>query len=812
VPFRSAKLGSGITTDETGMGLQVDDVVIAQYYDELGSGATTMTPATGFNQIFLTTVLLGTVRATLGLFWTRRTGSAIATNWSVTGGGASGNCISLSAYSGIKTSGSPINVQSSAVVSGQDSTAEFDSLTTTVNGCILVGALSHTQFQSVVPGDWDNERYDGATTQGTTLFDETKNNAGASNPNVVTVGAQTWLTAVIALEPASPPASKPQVEGVSESTVATAGTSHLVTLPANIAASDMVLITMDIGSTSATINSLTDWQEILDENVANGLKIFRYTGAGVPSNPTFTSSAATRSASVAWRISGADESVTPQIGTTATGTSTTPNPPSVTPSAGAKDYLFIAFFGMAGEEADDDTWVNSPPTNYLPSLPYQKAAGTAGTNLGGLIGAAYRELNTASAEDPGTFSVDVSAAWRAQTIIIHPATSGGITVDGTVGTGLWTGVAGTVVMGSTTVNGTVGSALWSGVAGTVVLAGKTVNGTIGSALWTGVAGTVVMGGTVVNGTIGSALWSGVAGDVEVGAPIVVNGTIGTGLWSGVAGTVVLAGAVVNGAAAAVGQWSGVAGTVVLAGKTVNGTIGSALWSGTTGSVVLAQKVVNGTIGTALWSGTTGTVALAGAVVNGTVGVGLWSGVTGTVGNVGIVINGTIGLANWTGIAGTVSIPIVINGTVGVGQWSGTTGSIVLGQKIVNGSAPAVGLWQGIAGSVGSAAIVVNGTLGTATWIGVTGTVVKGSLAVVGSTGLGVWSGVSGTVLVPVVLLGSIGQMVFYGVSGDIGDLEIFKFPPHVTGVGRGLIIGQSEEVIVGGSFLEAIDGYHTPTG
>ena len=212
----------------------------------------------------------------------------------------------------------------------------------------------------------------------------------------------------------------PVVEGTAESATTSAGTSHAVTLPASIAASDLVLIIMDIGSTSATLNALTDWTESLDEASANGLKIIRYTGAGVPSNPTFTSSASTKSASIAYRISGADKSTAPQIGTTSTGTSTTPDPPSVTPTGGiSKDYLFITFFGSAGEEADDDTWVNSAPTNYGNLV--QKTAGTAGTNLGGLIGAANRALTTGSAENPGTFSIDTSAAWRAQTIIIHPS-------------------------------------------------------------------------------------------------------------------------------------------------------------------------------------------------------------------------------------------------------------------------------------------------------------------------------------------------------------------------------------------------------
>lgn len=214
----------------------------------------------------------------------------------------------------------------------------------------------------------------------------------------------------------------PVVEGTpAETAVTTAGTSHAITLTAGGAASDLFLIVMNIGSTSATLNALTDWTELLDEAVASGLKIIWYTGAGVPGNPTFTSSASTRSASIAYRISGADKGITPQIGTTATATSTNPDPPSVTPTGGiSKDYLFIALYGSAGEEIDDDTWAVTPPTNYTPSPPRQKACGTAGASIGGMVASAELALTTGAAQDPGTFGDPVSRAWRAQTICVHP--------------------------------------------------------------------------------------------------------------------------------------------------------------------------------------------------------------------------------------------------------------------------------------------------------------------------------------------------------------------------------------------------------
>lgn len=215
----------------------------------------------------------------------------------------------------------------------------------------------------------------------------------------------------------------PTVVQVVKSSTNTAGTSHTVNLP-TAAAGHLLLIILDKGSTAATINAHASLTELLDENNANGLYIaYRWMDGSEPSSYTLTSSANTRSAVLAYLISFARDpaSQPPVIGTTATGTSATPDPPaSATPSA-TDDYLFIAFAGMAGEEADDDTWGNTPPTNYTPSPPRQKSCGVAGTNLGGLILAAERQLNTGASQNPGTFGVDVSAAWRAQTILIYPA-------------------------------------------------------------------------------------------------------------------------------------------------------------------------------------------------------------------------------------------------------------------------------------------------------------------------------------------------------------------------------------------------------
>jgi hypothetical protein len=221
---------------------------------------------------------------------------------------------------------------------------------------------------------------------------------------------------------ATGPSGFPVVEATAESSTSTAGTSHTITMPAGTQASDMVLLVVGTGNAAASFDALTDWSEILDEGTSGGLKILTYTGSGAPSNPTFTSSTNVRTATIAFRISGADKTTTPEIAVTpGSATNNSPDPPALTPSVpgGALDYLWIAVGTYQGEAVDDDSWCNSPPTNYDPSTPLQKACGTLGTFLGGIVYAAYRQLN-ASSENPGTFNTDLNFTWRTQTICVYP--------------------------------------------------------------------------------------------------------------------------------------------------------------------------------------------------------------------------------------------------------------------------------------------------------------------------------------------------------------------------------------------------------
>lgn len=216
--------------------------------------------------------------------------------------------------------------------------------------------------------------------------------------------------------------SFPVVISRAESNVVTAGTSHAVTKPAGTTVGDLWIIIFGHAA-ACTLNALTGWTELVDTNLANGEKVlYRKCDGTEGATVTFTSSASTTSAHVSYRIFGAIDPATqaPQLSTVATGTSTTPNAAIVTPTGGAKDYLWITFAVTAGEEADDDTWGGAAPTGYTnPLYKTTDIAGAATVNCS--LQSAEKKLNAAS-EDAAAWGANAqSLAWRAYTLAVHPA-------------------------------------------------------------------------------------------------------------------------------------------------------------------------------------------------------------------------------------------------------------------------------------------------------------------------------------------------------------------------------------------------------
>lgn len=225
----------------------------------------------------------------------------------------------------------------------------------------------------------------------------------------------------------------PVVQATNESADTATSTSIVVAIPdGSTTIGELILVVVAKGGsgTAAGVNALTGWSEIVDEAVLRGAFVAchevdgteGWTGTG--DTVTFTTTQVNRNAHCSFRISGAEAPGTqlPQISAVATGTSQAPNPNSLAPTGGSKDYLWLTFFTMAGEEADDDTWVNNAATNYGNLM--QKTSGVGGTNVGANLGIS-RRTNTAASEDAvwPAASTDQSLAWRAFTIAVHPASA-----------------------------------------------------------------------------------------------------------------------------------------------------------------------------------------------------------------------------------------------------------------------------------------------------------------------------------------------------------------------------------------------------
>jgi hypothetical protein len=143
---------------------------------------------------------------------------------------------------------------------------------------------------------------------------------------------------------------------------------------------------------------------------------WRKATGGEGSSVGWTTGTNMRTVSMCARISGAaDPTVTPpQMAHTFGGFGANPNPPNLTPSGGAKDYLWLAGFGSDRDFGGDPP--ATAPSGYSGWNDYGATSGsaTSSTNLG----FGYKQANAAS-EDPGVVTL-TSSWWLAFTIAIHP--------------------------------------------------------------------------------------------------------------------------------------------------------------------------------------------------------------------------------------------------------------------------------------------------------------------------------------------------------------------------------------------------------
>jgi hypothetical protein len=206
----------------------------------------------------------------------------------------------------------------------------------------------------------------------------------------------------------------------------TAATTHAVTYGVTVSANCLAIMAGRVAAVGAvslpagwTLVS-QDSSDASDDVTFWGYKSTRTAGTEGGTTVTVTHGSAKMCAFI-FVLAGAADPATrpPEASAYSIGTTTSGDPPIVTPTGGAKDYLWIALCGYDGEP----TSTASPPGSYVYSN-NESNSGTGGavaTNSN--LAYAMRQLNAAS-EDPGAFSIAVgtpATGWTAFTLAVHPA-------------------------------------------------------------------------------------------------------------------------------------------------------------------------------------------------------------------------------------------------------------------------------------------------------------------------------------------------------------------------------------------------------
>jgi hypothetical protein len=211
--------------------------------------------------------------------------------------------------------------------------------------------------------------------------------------------------------------SFPIVQTTSAGTQTTNSFSWTLTYPSGVVIGDLLLCFVGSdGGAGYNYTLAAEWTRILHANNAAAILVVWYRIADGSESGTFTMSitgpAGEQGAWRVVRISNWDGRRAPEITSAATGTSTNPDPPSLTPSWGLADTLWFAIEAADDGRTDATAWP-------LPDGNFNDSSGGA---TGAHLGTCRDELMQASL-DPGTFTIDRNEEWLAATLAVPPVLS-----------------------------------------------------------------------------------------------------------------------------------------------------------------------------------------------------------------------------------------------------------------------------------------------------------------------------------------------------------------------------------------------------
>lgn len=198
-------------------------------------------------------------------------------------------------------------------------------------------------------------------------------------------------------------------------------TSMAVTMPAAVDSGDLLLAFVEV-RTAGTWTPPSGWTEFVAK--LGGSSVGELTGFykiadGAEDGGTATWTASTGTSAI-WqviRVTGWHGTTPPEAASASGDFTTNPDPPTLTPSWGAADTLWLEIAGNTATAA----LTTGASTNYSGYQDDTASSGGAQAN----IASASRQLN-ASSDDPGEFANAGSIRyWAALTVAIQPSAGGG---------------------------------------------------------------------------------------------------------------------------------------------------------------------------------------------------------------------------------------------------------------------------------------------------------------------------------------------------------------------------------------------------
>lgn len=388
------------------------DVVLVAWVGIFQDVALTGTvSAISYNGVAMTQAIVPTNQVAMeGEMWYLINPATGSHTFSVTVTGATdGIRVATASFTGVDQS-SPLGVTATSVGSSGNPAISITTATAnsvSVSGLVRFGntAITASTFTNMVRANANNV---------TLTFDYNLNTTAGSYTNTQTgTVSQDWIMGVIELKPTTFPIPTTPTS----TTFATSVTSMPVTMPASIASGDLLTAFVEVRNAGTYSTVPTGWTSFLSQaggGATGKLDGFYKIAAGTESGTTPTWIASTGTTAT-WQVVRTTNwhGTTPPEATTASGDATAANPPSLTPSWGALNTLWLA---VAGHAAISAAAFTAAPANYNNFL--NTGASTGGSAVS--LATSYRDLN-ATSEDPGAFTAGGSNRfWAAATVAIRP--------------------------------------------------------------------------------------------------------------------------------------------------------------------------------------------------------------------------------------------------------------------------------------------------------------------------------------------------------------------------------------------------------